>query len=282
MFGGYMALNPHGSAEDDPSRIVVDRPALLEFLQFRTKAFEPERANALLDAMGPRELDSLIRDYAREEALYREATALGLDKSDYVIKRRLVQTVEFVAGNASAPLTVNDAGLNNYFAAHKDRYAEPATITFTHVFFDAGQGRDVASGRAAKALAAMNGRQVAFADAPGWGDRFAYNLNYVDRPMDAVAGHFGDNFTQQLFALKAEPERWQGPLESAYGFHLVMVTARKDLVFPPLEEIKDRVREDYMADLATERRDELIDDMLKHYEVEVTLDRRGAVKAAAR
>lgn len=282
MFGAFMVLNPEGG-DDDPTRIVVDRPALLEFLQFRTKAFEPERANAMLDAMDRQELDSLIRDYVREEALYREAKALGLDRTDYVIKRRLVQTVEFVAGNATAPEAADDRAVERYFDAHRDRYAAPASVTFTHVFFDLGQGgREAAAKRAADALAAMNARGVAFSDAPGWGDRFAYNLNYVDRPKDAVAGHFGGPFTDRVFALAADEARWQGPLESPYGFHVVMVTARQDEKVPPLAEIRDRVRADYLSDLATERREELVGAMIGHYKVEVTVDRNGAAKAAGR
>lgn len=283
MFGVFMAINPEVEGPDDPSRIVVDRPALLEFLQFRAKAFEPERANAMLDAMGPQELDTLIHDYVREEALYREATALGLDKSDYVIKRRLVQTVEFVAGNATAPQSADDKAVEGYFAAHKARYAAPASITFTHAFFDGSrEGRDKAAARAAEALAAMNARHVAFSDAPGWGDRFAYNLNYVDRPEDAVAGHFGDDFAGKVFRLQPDPARWQGPIESAYGFHAVMVTARQDDKLPPLADISDRVRADYLAELAAKRRDELVDAMIRHYKVEVTVDRDGAARAASR
>lgn len=282
MFGVFMAFNP-GDGDEDPTRIVVDRPALLEFLQFRTRAFEPERANAMLDAMGKQELDNLIRDYVREEALYREAKALGLDRTDYVIKRRLVQTVEFVAGNASAPDEADEKALERYFAARQASYASPASVTFTHVFFDAGrEGRDAAARRAGEALAAMNARRLPFSGAPGWGDRFAYNLNYVDRPKDAVAGHFGSGFADGVFSLGVDGARWQGPLESPYGLHVVMITGRQDERVPPLAEVRDRVREDYLSDVTAERREALVENMIAHYQVEVTMDRQGAAKAAAR
>ena len=283
LFAIFMALNPDGGGEEDSSHIVVDRPALLEFLQFRTRAFEPERAGAVLDAMSRQDLDNLIRDYVREEALYREAKALGLDRSDYVIKRRLVQTVEFVAGNATAPEQADDAAVRRYFGANRERYAEPASVTFTHVFFDLGQGgRDAAAKRATGALADLNARRVAFSDAPGWGDRFAYNLNYVDRPKDAVAGHFGGDFADKVFALSADPARWQGPLESPYGFHVVMVTGHRAEQVPAFADISDRVRADYLADLAAKRQERLIDDMIAHYKVDVTVDRNGAARAASR
>jgi hypothetical protein len=282
IFLVFMAVAPD-DGDEDPMRIVVDRPALLEFLQFRARAFEPERANAMLDVMGRQELDALIRDYVREEALYREATALGLDKTDYVIKRRLVQTVEFVAGNAAVPEPPDEKALAAYFAARADAYAAPASITFTHVFFDAGRGgEDAAAARAAETLAILNGRGVGFAEAPGWGDRFAYNVNYVDRPMDAVAGHFGDAFARQVFALPPDVARWQGPVQSAYGIHLVLVAGRQEARVPPLAEIADRVGADYLAEQAARRRQALIDDMLRHYEVEVRFDGGGTAKAAFR
>jgi hypothetical protein len=35
------------------------------------------------------ELRGLIRDYIREEAAYREALAMGLDRDDMIVRRRL-------------------------------------------------------------------------------------------------------------------------------------------------------------------------------------------------
>jgi hypothetical protein len=78
----------------DSKTIVVDRDALLTFVQFRSKAFNPEVAAARLDALGDAELSMLIDDYVREEALHREALALGMDQNDYVIKQRLIQSLD--------------------------------------------------------------------------------------------------------------------------------------------------------------------------------------------
>jgi hypothetical protein len=43
------------------------------------------------------ESDRLVADYVREEVLYREALALGLDRDDLVVRRRLVQKMEMLA-----------------------------------------------------------------------------------------------------------------------------------------------------------------------------------------
>ena len=38
------------------------------------------------------ELDGLVEDYIREEVLYREALAMGLDRDDTIVRRRMRQT----------------------------------------------------------------------------------------------------------------------------------------------------------------------------------------------
>jgi hypothetical protein len=281
LFAAYAALNPGSGDDEDMSRIVVDRPALLEFIQFRSKRFEPGYAAAVLDAMGPEERDRLIDDYVREEALYREARALGLDRTDYVIKRRLVQTVEFVAGNATEPSAPDEASLRRYYDEHRDAYASPPSVTFTHVYLDPSRDARPVEERARDMLATLNARHVAFTDAPGWGDRFAYNLNYVGKPRDAVVGHFGDAFAQALFSMQPAEGRWQGPIRSAYGVHLVMLTGKENGKVPPFAEVSDKVAADFMADRQADRRETLIGDMIDHYRVDVQLD-PAATKAAAR
>ena len=82
LFLLYAAFNPGGGTGDDPKRIVVDRDALLTFVQYRTKTFQPKLAAARLDAMSGERLKRLIDDYVREEALHREAKALGLGRND--------------------------------------------------------------------------------------------------------------------------------------------------------------------------------------------------------
>src|ERR1700730_6974363 len=49
-----------------------------------------------------KEMGSLIEERIREEVLYREALALGLDKEDTIVKRRLAQKMEFLAEDVSA------------------------------------------------------------------------------------------------------------------------------------------------------------------------------------
>jgi hypothetical protein len=90
-------------------------------VQFRSKAFNPEVAAARLDSLGDAELERLIDDYVREEALHREALALGMDQNDYVIKQRLIQSLQFITnGFVSAAVDVSDEEIAEYYEANRD------------------------------------------------------------------------------------------------------------------------------------------------------------------
>ncbi len=45
----------------------------------------------------PDEMRSLIEEYVREQVLFREAVAIGLDRDDEIVRRRLIQKMEFLS-----------------------------------------------------------------------------------------------------------------------------------------------------------------------------------------
>ena len=261
----------------DSKTIVVDRDALLTFVQFRSKAFNPEVAAARLDALGDAELSMLIDDYVREEALHREALALGMDQNDYVIKQRLIQSLQFITnGFVSAAVDVSDEEIAEYYEANRDDYYVDPYITFTHVYFSSDRhGREQARKLADAKLAELNTEQVPFSESTRHGDRFLYNVNYVERTEDFVGSHFGRSMAAELFTLEADDSRWHGPFESAYGFHLVMVTRRTDGLYPPLEEIADSVREDALRIKLDEQNERAVQAIVDTYDIRMG-DVRGS------
>ena len=155
-------------ADDDPMVIVVDRDELLTFVQYRIKAFNPELAEKKLASMSEEELQRFIDDYVREEVLHREALALGLDEGDYVIRRRLVQKLEYITeGFAEGSAALDDAAVQRYFDANKsDYYVEPY-VTFTHGFFETeDRPRGEVRALADTALIKLNRVSVPLSDAP--------------------------------------------------------------------------------------------------------------------
>jgi parvulin-like peptidyl-prolyl isomerase len=255
----------------DARTIVVDRDALLTFVQFRSKAFNPEVAASRLDALGDAELQRLIDDYVREEALHREALALGMDQNDYVIKQRLIQSIQFITnGFVSAAVDVSEEEVAEYYEANREDYFVDPYVTFTHVFFGSDRHSEEQARQLAEAkLAELNDRRVPFSDSMRHGDRFLYNVNYVERTQDFVASHFGRAMAESVFGLEADDERWYGPFESAYGYHLVMLSKRTDGFHPPLEEIADTVREDALRIKLDEQNERAVQAIVDTYDVRI-------------
>jgi hypothetical protein len=246
---GLFVLFKFAASDDasyDENVIVVDRSTLLTYVQFRARAFEQGGAAAFLDKLQGDELERLIDDYVREEALYRQAVALGVDANDYVIKRRMIQSVEFIThGFVTAAVDLGEEDIETFFEANKDDYYIAPYVTFTHVFFEKDRrGADAALALAEAELAELNARRVLFTKAPEHGDRFPYFLNYVERDPEFVASHFGPKAAEEIFAVEPDGALWQGPFESPYGYHLVLLTRKVEGRYPDLEEVREPVRSD--------------------------------------
>ncbi|MGB3052399.1 MAG: peptidylprolyl isomerase [Polyangiales bacterium] len=264
-----------GDQDSDPNVITVDQEALLTFIQYRIKAFNPDLAEKKLNALSDEELQRLIADYVREEVLHREALALALDEDDYIIRRRLVQKLEFITeGFAEAGADLDEAAVQRYFDANKaDYYVEPY-VTFTHVFFQTeDRPREQARALAEKELQKLNRNVVPFSEAPQHGDRFLYHVNYVERTPDYVGSHFGPPMTKALFELEPNDFVWRGPFDSAYGVHLVLLTTNEPGREPELAELEGRVREDARRARVREETEAAIADVVDAYDVRVVYER---------
>jgi hypothetical protein len=275
LFVLFGIVNRGTEGDGDPYMIIVDRDALLTFVQYRTKTFEPSVAAARLDNLSDEALTRLIDDHVREEVLHREALALGLDRDDYVIRRRLVQKVEFITeGFAEVSSAVDETALRRYFEANKDDYFVEPYVTFTHIFFDTeDRSREQARALAERKLAGLNRDEVLFSEAPQHGERFLYHVNYVERTPEYVASHFGVDMAKALFELPANDEVWVGPFDSPYGVHLVMLTTNESGREPTLEEIEGRVIDDARRAAVRERTAEAIDDIVGAYDVRIVYQR---------
>jgi hypothetical protein len=263
------ALSP---PEREEKRIVVNRAALLEFIQYRSKAFEPAAAESLLDSIQGEARKKLIRDYVEEEALYREAKALGLEGDDYVIKQRLIQKLGFVA-DAASKAEPTEQEIADYFAAHEADYVIPPSVTFAHVFFT----NERRGAEAAKALAAEEARKLResaalFEDAAGKGERFPFHTNYVERTYDYVESQFGEEAAREIFSEKAPFNEWRGPIVSPYGAHAIFVKKVEPARHQTIFELRERVAEDTARSKAADARSELIAGLIAKYAVINELD----------
>ena len=264
------------SPPESPDRIVVDRTALLSFIQYRSKAFQPEVAAAILDDMDSPQRQRLIDDYIKEEALYREARSLELDQGDYVIRQRMVQKLEFMSQSASPLSEPDDAALAAFYDANKQDYLIQPGATFTHVFISRARNPETLSSNAETMLEELRNAGAAFEDATAYGDRFLFHTNYVERTFDYIKSHFGKDATDTIFAADTPLNTWVGPLVSEHGAHLVFVTARTAERVPPLVEISSRVAKDLQEAEKAAATKKLVDSIIDDYEPVILVDEIGA------
>ena len=260
----------------DEGRILVDDAALRDFVQYRTQDFDAGATERRIARMTTLEVEQAVADLIREEALHRRAQALGLGERDYVIRRRLVQKMEFIAEGAAADLALPPGLAERHYAERREDYYQQPAITFAHVHFSRRlHGAAAARTLALAKLAALNRQGASFAAATAHGDRFLYHVNYVERPPEFVSSHFGPAMAKQLFALPPDPGRWRGPFESQHGFHLVLVTDSRPGRFPDFAEVAQQVAHDARRALVRERTEAAIQAIVAAYDVEIRLTGAG-------
>lgn len=270
LFLVYGALHRNTPA-GDTATIVVDRGKLLTYLQYRSRRFDQEQSSDVLDGYSDRQLQKLIGDYVREEALYREARALQLGKHDYVARLRLIQQLKFITGGiVDAEVHPGEKDIRAYYESHRSDYHIPPRITFTQVFFSRKlHGLKQAGELARRELAVLNREKVSFEGAGNRGDRFPYQASYVDRGPDEIAAYFGAAMQQRLFALEPDRTRWRGPFRSPYGFHLVLLTRNAAAHTPPLADIRGRVARDAGRAARDDRLEQSLHAIVQSYNVVV-------------
>lgn len=259
-------------AATEMRRILVDDQALREFVQYRSRSYGAATAAQTLERLSPTELEDVVDDLIREEALYRQAKALNLGANDYVIRRRLVQKMEFIAEGSAALVDLQDGDAERHYQQNpEDYYIEP-TVTFAHVYF----GRQRRSAEAARILAAkkrdeLNRSAAPLAAATRHGDRFLYHVNYVERTLEFVSSHFGNAMAEQLFAEPADAQHWLGPFESEHGFHAVLVTANNPGRLPKFTEVAEQAARDARRRLTRKHREAALQAVIDRYDVQVEL-----------
>ncbi len=258
----------------DSKTIVVDKQALMNYFQFQSKAFNREVFEQKMASMPNDELEQLIQSYIRDEVLYREAKAMGLDQEDFIIKRRMIQKVEFISqGIAQAGAELSEKEIGEYYQEKKKNYYQPAFATFTHVFFDFEKWNpEKAKEKAEVEINYLNKNRISFDQAPSRGDRFFYHTNYVERDPDYVGSHFGPEMTKAIFEAAPSYTQWIGPFRSEYGYHLVLVIKNVAGRYPKLEEVVDRVSYDAQRDYINDQNEKAIQQIIEGYDVKVEYD----------
>lgn len=223
---------------------------------------------------GARELQELVDGYVREEIFYREALRLGLDRDDIVVRRRLTQKLEFLLQDLEVEDEPSDEELQRFFAENRARYDKPPRVTFSHIFFSSDRRHDARSDAQAL-LDRLHSPAPSGQPGPDDGDSFWLHTHYAERSRREVAQLFGEGFAEAVFSLAQGlspgrgAEHWQGPVASAYGYHLVRVVDFLPSRSLDLHEVRKRVVGDWRSARRREANEAAYERLQERYDVVV-------------
>ena len=197
----------------------------------------------------PEEFSRIVEQKVQSEVLYREAMALGLDKNDEIVKRRMAQKMQFLAEDVAAAREPVTEELKTWFATNSAKFAMPPRLSFRHLYFSPDRRGTRARDDAAKALTQMAGKPEDAKLPESFADPFMFQEYYRDRAPDYLGKEFGPQFAQAV--AKLAPGSWQGPIESGFGWHLVFVDTVIPGRVPNFEEIESDVKTAWLAEQKT-------------------------------
>lgn len=238
LFAVQRALHPPAEASSPLNTIVLTQDDLRQMSVSWLAQGRPP--------LTPEEWRSLIEAKVREEVLYREALALGLEKDDTIVKRRMVQKMEFLAEDVAAAREPTDAELQAWFEKDPAHFALPPRITFRHLYFGIDRRGPQAKDAAEAALTRVRPLSEDAAVALNAADAFMFEDVYRDRTPDHIAKDFGPPFARALFELPVGV--WSGPIESGYGWHLIFVESLEPQRIPTYEEVAGDVRTQWIGE----------------------------------
>ena len=212
------------------------------------------------------ELKGLMRDYIRQEAAYHEAVALGLDRDDMIVRRRLQQKLEFLLGDSTAGIEPSDVELQDFVQAHIGLFSTEPRFSFRQIYFNPQLHGGDAHRDALRALEEL--QRVGPRSIPArLGDPFLLERSFENVPLSDVKKTFGERFASELSTLPIGV--WQGPIDSGYGTHVVYVVQRSEGHLPTLAEVRDQARREWLDARRREATDRFYQTLLSRYTVRI-------------
>ena len=255
----YALIGPDDASE---RQIVIDN-GVIE----RLKSGWQLRANR---EPGPEELDGLVADYLYEELFSREARALGLERDDPVIRRRLAQKMNLLAESAAQQAEPGEEDLLDWYEAHPELYRTQDRLGFRHIYLSNDRPGGSAAQDAAALLSGLEGTdENAGKD---MGDTFMLPREFTDISRSQLGSLFGNDFAATLFTLPTG--RWQGPVTSGYGYHLVYLYGMQEAEPIPFSESRTRVLQDWQRNRYEQVQKTLFEELKSRYEIVYTEEAR--------
>lgn len=211
-----------------------------------------------------KELVGLIQYYVREEVLYREALAMGLDREDVIIKRRLRQKIEFLTEDIADLDKPSEQELQAYLTAHQEKYQIPTRYSLRQIFFNTSKRGEAALVDAKALLKTLQARD---SDISNLGDRLMVQQHFENQTEREIERVMGSEFSSSLRQFPTGS--WLGPVRSGFGLHLVRIDQRTDGKASQLSEVREQVIRDWTSNKRKQINEAFYETLRKRYDVKI-------------
>ena len=264
--GLFLLFGMVGGSEDAPTdRIVISNGRIEQLTEIFMRTWQRPPTEE--------ELTGLIENHIREEVYYREALAMGLDRDDTIVRRRLRQKLEFLTDDLLADAEPTPEELEAYLDEHADAFRRPTRVSFQQIYLDPDRRGEQAVADAESLLARLDGTGSEV-DPTGLGDALLLPGDFTEVAETEVAHRFGRDFAAALTELPVG--RWSGPVESGFGLHLVLIRQREPGSLPSLAEVRDSVEREWRNARREEATEAFYARLRERYDISIELP--GAVE----
>ena len=196
--------------------------------------------------------------------MYREALAMGLDRNDSIVRRRLAQKVEFISADLAAMVEPSEDDLANYLVAHPALFEIPGRISFVQVYFNTDRRGEQVE-KDIQHLLATQKQTSSKIDINKAGDPFMLGHEHSQLTEYDVTQLFGKGFASKLFTLAAGD--WQGPVQSSFGLHLVRIDNKTKSSQAELKTVRIKVRNEWMNQQRRTANEAFYQSLRQQYEI---------------
>lgn len=265
IYGMYaMFAAPEGDFRD--TRVHVDSARINAFIsEWESRWNRPPTRD---------EINGLIQAYIKEDILFRQAVAMGLNEDDPVTRRRMAQKLEFLTGDLAMMVQPAEGELEKYFNDNSEIYRGPDRMTFSQIFFDPDTRGNRTLEEAAGALVQLQAAGEPNEASMQVGDGFMLQRDFVNVTRAEAARQMGSDFVEAVAQL--EPGSWHGPVLSGYGVHLVYLFSYQKAPAAVYEDVKAAVLENWQLQRREEFNADFLENLKSRYEIvidEVPADR---------
>ena len=263
LFAGHVLWQAHVSKADYTITVTAEE------MERQALIFAGENRRAPTDE----DLKALLFAHVEEQALMREAQRIGLGEDDTIIRRRLAQKMRFIIEDVDAPALPADPDLKSWFKANLDNFISPETRSFSHIYLSPEAHGDGLDAKAQKILAELGDNAQ---DWKALGDPFMMKREFKNINAVEAARLFGPNFSKGLFEL--DGTHWQGPIESAFGLHIIQLGNVTPEVIPEFQDVRATVESAWQQEAQRTINQNNLMDLIQKYNVVVEDPNEGSAE----